>query len=381
MIAFLVFLVVLFLVAVLAVTLPYWYERGNSPCEDIPSAAYAPKPVVKLWLEAAVAAAQLAIAFPLDPILRHIENADEHEDTANHPPVLLVHGLYHNPSGWMFLRRSLRKAGFRKIHTVAFSSWNTNIAAVTAKLESSVQTLEGRYDGMKPILVGHSLGGLIIRNWLAKEENQKRSLGAVTLGAPHRGSKMAALAFGELGKSLCPANPFFEELANTEKEAAIPCISLVSEADTMVLPLQSLVPVTKGWTMKITPYATHAGILTKGAVCRMVAWELHRMAAAAPKPAAKKEAAPVESAPAEPAPVAEPAPAKEEAPKAAAPVETPAPVAEPKPEVKAEQPAAKPAPEKKAAAPKAAAPKAETKKAPAKTGKTSGKPAKKKAKK
>jgi hypothetical protein len=76
-----------------------------------------------------------------------------------------------------------------------------------------------------------------------------------------------------IGRSLYPTNPFFENLARKEKEAAIPCISLVSEADTMVLPQKNLVPVTKGWTMRITPYATHAGIMTKASVCRMIAWE------------------------------------------------------------------------------------------------------------
>jgi alpha-beta hydrolase superfamily lysophospholipase len=60
--------------------------------------------------------------------------------------------------------------------------------AVTMHLESFVKTLETRYAGRKPILVEHSLGGLIIRNWLAKENNRQRALGVVALGAPHRGS-------------------------------------------------------------------------------------------------------------------------------------------------------------------------------------------------
>ncbi len=88
---------------------------------------------------------------------------------------------------------------------------------------------------------------------------------------------MASLAFGSLGGSLLPANPFFGELARREAPATVPCISLVSEADTMVLPQQCLVPVTKGWDMRLTPYATHAGLLVKGPVLRMVVWELHRI--------------------------------------------------------------------------------------------------------
>lgn len=353
MTAFLIFLVVLYLVAISGVTLPYWYERGNSPCEEIPSASYAPRPVAKLVFEAAVSILQLGLAYALDPIMRHIENADKHEDAADYPPVLLVHGLYHSPSGWMYLRKSLRKAGFRKIHTLAYSSWNTNIDAVTDHLESSVKKLEERYAGRKMLLVGHSLGGLVIRNWLAGEENQQRVLGVLTLGAPHRGSKMAALAIGALGRSLGPDNPFFAELARREKEASIPCVSLVSEADTMVLPQRNLVPVTTGWTMRVTPYATHAGMMTKGAVRRMTAWELHRMAANAPKaePETGNESA---TAP-------EPAVAEK-------PAATTAP--EPAPEQKPE-PAPKPEPAR------LAEPKKDTGKTRAKAGKSAAKPDKK----
>lgn len=264
-------------VAVLAVTLPYWYERGNTSCEDIPSAPYGPRAVIKLWWEAAFSALLLGLALFLDPVARHIERAEEPEDAEALPPVLLVHGLYHNASGWLYLRKKLRRAGFKKIHTVSYSSWKTNIDAVTATLEQAVAELEGRYPGKKPLLAGHSLGGLIIRNWLADPANQKRVLGAITLGTPHTGSKMAALACGALGRSLLPADPFFDELARRESPAAIPCVSLVSEADTMVLPQQNLVPVTEGWAMRLAPYATHAGLLTRGPVVRMAVWELHRM--------------------------------------------------------------------------------------------------------
>lgn len=319
MIIFLIFLAILYLVLVLAVTLPYWYERGNTFCEDIPSPPYTPRAVVKLCMASAASALLLGLAFPLDPIMRHIEGHDEQEDKENLPPVLLVHGLYHHPSGWLFLRRQLRKAGFRKIYTMAYSSWKTDIAAVTAKLESSVWNLERRHPGKKMLLVGHSLGGLIIRNWLANADNQKRAVGAVTLGAPHRGSKLAALACGALGRSLLPTNPFFADLARNENPATIPCVSLVSEADTMVLPQQNLIPVTGGWAMRLAPYATHVGMMAKGAVLRMAVWELHRMIAETADKHEKKTPAPGKAAPAAAATVENPsAPAAAPEEKAAA---------------------------------------------------------------
>lgn len=281
MLSFVLFLCVLYLVAVFGVTLPYWYEAGNSPAGDIPTPSWSFRPVVKLWLSAAWSALLLSIALLFDPIVRRVRSSKKDAGTGDLPPVLLVHGLYHNPTGWMYLRRHLLKAGFRDILTVKYSSWKTDIATVTGLLESAVKNSESLYPGRKPLLVGHSLGGLLIRNWLADKDNQERALGAVTLGAPHRGSKLAALAFGALGKSLHPDNPFWADLAGKEANAGIPCVSLVSEGDTMVLPLQNLVPVTNGWDMRLTPYATHVGMLTRGAVMRTVVWELHKIASAA----------------------------------------------------------------------------------------------------
>ncbi|MDR3073474.1 MAG: alpha/beta fold hydrolase [Deltaproteobacteria bacterium] len=301
MVAFLIFLGVLYLAGALAVTLPYWYERENADCADIPSPRYSPRAVVRLWLEAAWAFLLLLVAFPLDPIARRLGKTAPDKDEDGLPPVLLVHGLYHHPSGWLYLRRALRKAGFRNIRTVAYSSWNTSIEKVTAVFDKAVEGIEREYAGQKPLLVGHSLGGLIIRNWLAEAGNGRRALGALTLATPHQGSKMAGVAFGALGRSLTPANPFFAELARREGPAPVPCVALVSEADTMVLPQKNLVPVTSGWTMRLAPYATHAGMLTKGAVLRMAAWELHRMitdaARPVPAPSAAKEESGTEPAP------------------------------------------------------------------------------------
>lgn len=277
MLEFCFFLLVVYLGIVLAVCLPYWYELGNSPCEDIPTPPISPKRVLKMWFEKAWAALLLGAAHILDPIARHLEKPLQNAD-ASLPPLLLIHGLYHNPTGWIYLRQELRKAGFGTILTFSYSSWRTDIETITRKLDAAVADMENRYPGQKPVLVGHSLGGLLIRNWLGDTANQKRVLGALTLGTPHRGSKMAALAFGALGQSLLPANAFFADLAKREAPAAIPCVSLVSEADAMVLPQQNLVPVTPGWTMRIAPYATHIGLITKGAVLRMAVWELHRMA-------------------------------------------------------------------------------------------------------
>ncbi len=316
-------LILLYAIAVLIATVPYWYETPNSPCKDIPAPRLGVLPMLRLWWSAFCSFGWILLAHPLNLMLPWLKPDKEPDlPEREYPPLLLVHGLYHNATGWAFLRRHLQHAGFTRIHSYSYCSFGTNVTRLTNRLEQEISALENRYPGEPVLLVGHSLGGVLIRNWLAAAPgNQKRARGILTLGAPHKGSKMAAFACGELGRSVSPSNPFFSELARAEPKAVIPCLALASEADTMVLPQENLVPVTPGWDFRLTPYCTHVGLLTSSAVARMIAWELHRMSAAtdgaktdAPSPAQvasasvaeKNITAPVTQAAQEKKPLAQP---------------------------------------------------------------------------
>ncbi len=294
MLALLLVLLLFYVVAVFVSTIPYWYETPNNPSKDIPASKPGLKSMLRLWWEAARAVGWIILAHPLHLMLPWLKHETEPElPEREYPPLLLVHGLYHNATGWVFLRRHLQHVGFLRIHSYSYCSCKTNITLLTNRLELEISNLEKLYPGEKPILVGHSLGGLLIRNWFAEDPlNQSRARGVLTLGAPHKGSKMAVFACGELGKSLLPSNPFFAELARTEPKASIPCLSLGSEADTMVLPQDNLLPVTPGWEFRLTPYCTHVGLITSPAVARMIAWELHRMSVGSESPQASAEPAP-----------------------------------------------------------------------------------------
>ncbi len=279
---FILILLILFCAGVAAANLLYWYECGNNPDQDIPAPALGPRSFLTLW---ALSVRGLVMAVLVRPLglfyrLRDGSGTDGLPDQKN-PPLLLVHGLYHDNSAWVLFKRHLLKAGFRRIHMLHYATAGTKLEELPAKLDHAVSELERLYPGEKPLLMGHSLGGLIIRSWLALEGNQARASGVLTLGAPQRGSKVAAFAIGGLGKSLLPTNPFFARLAETEPPASIPCVALVTPGDTMVLPLRNLVPVTPNWELRLTPLESHIGLLFSPAVQRMAAWELHRMSAAA----------------------------------------------------------------------------------------------------
>jgi pimeloyl-ACP methyl ester carboxylesterase len=112
-------------------------------------------------------------------------------------PVLLVHGYAATEAVWTPLRHALAEAGFGHIVIVHYNSFATDPEAVSAELTH--QALRALADAGAPRvhLVGHSLGGLIIRCALAASAALRSQTGsAVTIASPHRGVSLARIAPG-----------------------------------------------------------------------------------------------------------------------------------------------------------------------------------------
>jgi len=108
----------------------------------------------------------------------------------------------------------------------------------------------------KPILIGHSLGGLVARKWLAELNGNNRVRGIITLGAPHGGSKTAVFGPGDLARSIRPGGSLVASLKKLPPLPGLPCVSLVSPGDNDVLPPSSLIPP-EGWKLCLTPALPH----------------------------------------------------------------------------------------------------------------------------
>src|SRR6185295_12767646 len=89
-------------------------------------------------------------------------------DVRHDTPVLLVHGFGHNRSAWMVLERHLRKAGFTNVHTFNYNPIAHDVAQIAERLRARVELLRAVTGADKVHLVGHSLGGIVIR-WFVQE--------------------------------------------------------------------------------------------------------------------------------------------------------------------------------------------------------------------
>jgi len=108
--------------------------------------------------------------------------------------------------------------------------------------------------------VGHSLGGLVARAWFQDGARGRAPAGVVSLGTPHRGSKMVAFGIGALAKSIGFGEPLFERLNRVEAPPACGATAVFSPTDNLVLPPESLRPPA-GWDSYETSPMSHIAML------------------------------------------------------------------------------------------------------------------------
>ncbi|MCA0177550.1 MAG: alpha/beta hydrolase [Proteobacteria bacterium] len=152
--------------------------------------------------------------------------------------VVLVHGLFCNRGFWNHWLPRLRARGTPHVAiTLAPMLGDMDhhlpaIAAAVARVAAAT--------GQPPLLVGHSMGGLVIRAWLRQAGESARVHGVVTLGTPHQGAWLARLSPPWRGVcQLRPGSAWLAALAAQPQAARFVCI--YSDADQVVFPPASAV--------------------------------------------------------------------------------------------------------------------------------------------
>jgi len=105
-------------------------------------------------------------------------------------PVLLVHGYICNYRVWDKVAQALHQAG-HPVLAITLEPLFTSIDDYTAKIQQAVQQLQQATGAAQVALVGHSMGGLVMRAWL-RQHGSATVAKIITLGTPHQGTRIAA---------------------------------------------------------------------------------------------------------------------------------------------------------------------------------------------
>jgi triacylglycerol esterase/lipase EstA (alpha/beta hydrolase family) len=213
-----------------------WYERANSRPDLIDRRFTGPGLCIAIWLLVQETGCLLLtillrpFGWP-QPKLPKVEAGER-------PPVILLHGLFQNRSCLFWLQYRLHAAGYKQIVSINTPPWR-DMEASTESLAKKVDELRINLKIDKVILVGHSMGGMIARNYVQNRGGSAYVHGMVTLGSPHHGSKLAPFALSSMGKTLLPGSVFLKDFNSVVWPEETQAVSIYTRYDNIVLPAES----------------------------------------------------------------------------------------------------------------------------------------------
>ncbi len=167
-----------------------------------------------------------------------------HPKMAHNPrPVLLVHGIIHNRSAFVTLKRRLEHLGWENIYTMNYRTSHGHIFRMVEDLGHKVDSILKKTGAKQVDIIAHSLGGLVARTYMSLGEGRGKIKRLVTLGTPHQGTSLSFLARGIARGNLHQDLKIDSFLIKLLNQTALPrnseIVSIFSDFDWTVVPISS----------------------------------------------------------------------------------------------------------------------------------------------
>lgn len=126
--------------------------------------------------------------------------------------MLLVHGYAGTEHVWNPLRAALAAAGFDCLIALRYNAFRCDIHQVADWLVDRAHRAMDVTGAPFVHLIGHSLGGLVVRDAVQLRGLAGRAATVVTIATPHQGSNLARLVPGPAARQMRPGSAFLAEL-------------------------------------------------------------------------------------------------------------------------------------------------------------------------
>ncbi len=173
--------------------------------------------------------------------IRPVRSNGDPVDRIHGTPIVLVHGYFHNRSGFMDMSRDLRRHGFRWVHGMNYNPFGNSVPELAARFGRYVEDIRRVSGSDQVYLVGHSLGGVIARWYVEQLGGHKVVDTVVTIGAPHHGTYAAYLGFGQAAKDMRPGSDVMKTLEQGMRKRKTTYVNLYSDLDFLIVPPSSAV--------------------------------------------------------------------------------------------------------------------------------------------
>lgn len=151
--------------------------------------------------------------------------------------VVLVHGFFASAGVWRPMKRALAQATGAKVASFTHAP-GAGIDRIARSLANIVERIPR---GCRVHLVGHSLGGLVVRWYVQELGGHERVAQTISLGSPFGGTERARPFPFLVGRELCRTSPVLARLRSRAHEHDVPHMSLVAEDDVLIVPTESAV--------------------------------------------------------------------------------------------------------------------------------------------
>ena len=154
-------------------------------------------------------------------------------------PVLLVHGYLANKSNWYLVERDLRNTGFGSIHAMNYGPRNADIEVLAQACVERAHDVMDATGTDRVHLVGHSLGGLVIRH-AVQHAGLAEAASVVTVATPHGGVDLARISavtrsHNAIAQQLRPGSSFLRSMwASTHAMPDTRFVAYYSNLDLLV---------------------------------------------------------------------------------------------------------------------------------------------------
>ena len=254
----------------LALYVIWVYERRNHPEDALPDGGTLAGPVrsvLAVFMET-LAMFVLALTYPLR-LYYDFRPLRAREKGVT--PVMLVHGYGANSASMMFLHWMLRRLGWSNVFAISYTPPTANARGLAQQVADHAVRIMEVCEADKVDIVCHSMGGVLTRYALINLDLADKVDVCVTLGSPHRGSRVAGLvpAMGSAAQ-MRHDSPFVREVAadgDTPGDARF--YSIWSEFDNFVLPERSALISGNAKNIHV-PYHGHCSLLYSPLVARQV---------------------------------------------------------------------------------------------------------------
>jgi pimeloyl-ACP methyl ester carboxylesterase len=200
-------------------------------------------------------------------------------------PIILLHGYAMNRANFLPLALRLRRAGLGPV--LGFEYWTLGRTAAAARqLGWFVDEVRAATGAAQVDVIGHSMGGVVGRYYVALAGGDGIVANLVTIGSPHTGTEMSAVGLGHARAELVLGSALLTRLGAAPPPARTRVTVVWSRGDALVPGARQL--ALPGADVIMYPDLGHLALLASRRVARTL---IERLSADAPSALGQPSAA------------------------------------------------------------------------------------------